>query len=219
MTGLRTVIQKETKCFLASDKSTFLIYAVISLIWSFALFSGGGEAGGIWLIFFSVIVAANFSSTVFISERVNGNLEVLITSGLSRDAALFGKMIFVVAMTSAIGLVCAVLAALWAAVLPGADMLPSAGDCAGGALLYLSATFLNAAASAYFSVRLGNPRFLHFINLFIIGAFVGVYSAASVFFTAHPLILVSVFLVAGMVFTLLARREFAGERIIRPIIF
>jgi ABC-type Na+ efflux pump permease subunit len=216
MTGLRTVIQKEIKCFFGSDKSTFLIYAMISLMWSFALLLEVGN-GDFWLVFFSVIVAANFSSTVFISERVNGNLEVLITSGLSRDAALFGKMIFIVAMTAAIGLVCALFAACWSAVLLDAGAPPPVSVY--GALLYLSATFLNAAASAYFSVRLGNPRFLHFINLLMTGAFVAAYDAASSFFQMHPSILVLGFLLAGTLFTFLARREFAGERIIRPIIF
>ena len=219
MYGLKTIIQKEFKNFTGSDRSTLLIYLVISVLWSFTLLSydSGGIDGGLWLVFFSVIVAANFSGTVFISERVSGTLEVLITSGLSRDAVLFGKMLFVIVMTSIIGILCAALAALWGAVIPGVELSRALG--AYEAALYLSVTYLNVAASAYFSVRMGNPRFLHFVNLFMTGFLVGLYSAASGFADLRPSILVLAFLASGALFTFLARREFAGERIIRPIIF
>ena len=219
MYGLKTIAQKELKNFIGSDRSTLLIYLVISVLWSFTLLSGenNGLGGEVWLVFFSVIVAANFSGTVFISERVSGTLEVLITSGLSRDAVLFGKMLFVIVMTLLIGLLCAALAALWGAVIPDVSLSQTLG--AYEAVLYFSVTFLNVAASAYFSVRMGNPRFLHFVNLFMTGFLVALYSVASGFVELHPLILVLAFLAVGVLFTFLARREFAGERIIRPIIF
>jgi len=171
-----------------------------------------------------VIVTANFSGTVFIAERVNGTLEVVITSGLSRDAVLFGKTAFIIAMTSIIGLFCGALAAVWAAVLPeivDTETLPALNRtfAVNAAALYLSATLLNAAMSAYLSVRMGNPRFLHFVNLFLTGALVAAYAAAAALFTVHPYALALTFLLTGVIFTLLARREFAGERIIRPVIF
>ena len=222
MTGLKTVIRKEMKCFFGSDKSTFLVYAIITIIWSFALAFSLSADRHFWLVFFSVIVAANFSSVVFISERVSGTLEVFITSGISRDAVLFGKMIFVIAMTAAVGAVCATLAAVWSATLylgPDAALSLNAGH----AFLYLSVTFFNAAASAYLSVRMPNPRFLHFANLFMAGAIAVLYSFTAAAFNLSLQLsgaLASLFfLFAGVVFTFLARREFSGERIIRPIIF
>jgi ABC-type transport system involved in multi-copper enzyme maturation permease subunit len=229
MPGLRTIIRKELKCLLGSDKSTFLIHALMPVIWSLALYVNSGigtDAGGagFWFVFFAVIVTANFSNTVFISERVNGTLEILITSGLSRDAVLFGKMAFVIAMTLVIGLVCVGLAGVWGVAL----FLSGAGGETGGGLLsiqgydaglYASAAFFCASASAYLSVRMPNPRFLHFINLFMMGAVVAVYSAISAVFAVHSSLLILTFLLMGAIFTLLARREFAGERIVRPIIF
>ena len=86
------------------------------------------------------------------------------------------------------------------------------------AALYLSATFLNTASSAYFSVRLSNPRLLHFINIFMLGAIVTVYSAVSSLFSLHHYFLAAGFLLQGALFTFLAKREFAGERIIQPVI-
>jgi ABC-type transport system involved in multi-copper enzyme maturation permease subunit len=224
MTGLTTILRKELKNFTGSGPGVFIMYAVISVLWSFMLVPGTFSAAGfLWLTFFSVIITANFSATVFISDRVNGTLEVLITSGVSRDAVLFGKMLFVVAMATAIGLACVLLSLLWAVLLPemhgtGAGSTPALGAFglyAFYAALYLSATLFNAAASAYLSVRMSNPRFLHFIILFMTGTLVTACTALNM----QQMALVLTFFLAGMIFTYLARREFAGERIIRPIIF
>jgi|GEM_PF-546675 len=224
MTGLSAILQKELKNFAGSGPGIFIMYAAISVLWSFMLVpSTFSVAGFLWLAFFSVIVTANFSGTVFISDRVNGTLEILITSGVSRSAVLFGKMLFVVAMASAIGLLCVLLSIAWAFALPDIYGLDNGGAQTAGALglyafyaaLYLSATLFNAAASAYLSIRMSNPRFLHFIILFMTGALLAACTALNMQQTA----IVLTFLLAGTIFTYLARREFAGERIIRPIIF
>jgi ABC-type Na+ efflux pump permease subunit len=222
MNGLMTVLRKELKCFLGSDKSTFFLYALLSVIWSFMLLSDGAVSGSavterLWIVFFAVIVGANFSNAAFISERVSGTLEILITSGLSRSAILYGKMAFITLMTSAIGAACAALAFLWSALSAGLVLSYPLGACDVAA--YIAVAYLNAAAGAYLSVRMGNPRFLHFINLFMIGAIVALYGAASAYFNAHPLTLAAVFLLTGGIFTFLAKREFEGERIIRPVVF
>jgi ABC-type Na+ efflux pump permease subunit len=229
MSNITTVLRKELKCFAGSDKGTFFLYALLSVIWSFALLSGTGTTGAasapsdpfgtdrLWLVFFSVIVTGNFSNTVFISERVTGTLEILITSGLPRSSVLYGKMAFVILMTSVIGAACAALAFLWSALPIGLDFPRPLGIS--DALAYLSVTYLSAAASAYLSVRMANPRFLHFVNLFMIGGIMAACVAAGAFFDAHPSIFIVAFLLAGGIFTLLAKREFEGERIIRPVIF
>jgi len=218
MAGIITILQKELASFIGSDKGVFGIYAIIVAVWSFMfLFGEDGVGGQLWFVFFSVIVAANFSSTVFISERINGTLEILITSGLSRDAILFGKMIFIIFMTAVIGFSCAVLAGVLGVILPGIEGARAFGFY--DATLYLSATFLNAASSAYFSVRLSNPRLLHFINIFMLGAIIIIYSAVSSFYTLHHYFLAAGFLLLSVLFTFLAKREFAGERIIQPVIF
>ncbi|MDR2693926.1 MAG: hypothetical protein LBB74_06895 [Chitinispirillales bacterium] len=219
MAGMLTVVRKELKCF-GGDKGQFIIYALMSALWSLALFSGGfnGDAAGgrFWCVFFAVIVASGFSGTVFISERVTGTLEILITSGISRDAVLFGKMVFAVGMSMAVGLLCAVFALIWGFALgAGASVRLGINDAA----LYASTVFLNAAVSACLSVRMGNPRFLHFINLFMTAALLAAYIAVSFLFAASWPFLAAGFLLLGTLFTFLARREFAGERITRPVIF
>jgi ABC-type Na+ efflux pump permease subunit len=220
MTGLLAVLRKELKCF-GADKGQFLIYAIMSVVWSFAIFFDGFAAADTFnarflSVFFAVVVAAGFSGTVFISERVSGTLEILITSGISRDAVFFGKLIFVVAISVAVGLLCAVFTLAWGIAL-GAGVSPALG--VDDAALYASTVYLNAAASACLSVRMGNPRFLHFINLFMTAGLLALYGAAVAVFTAPWPVLAAGFLLIGAVFTLLARREFAGERVTRPVIF
>ena len=217
MNGINTILHKEFQSFVGSDKGVFLVYIIIVVAWSFMLVSGnGGAAGQFWLVFFSVIVAANFSNTVFISERMSGSLEILITSGLSRNSILFGKMLFVIIMTAAIGLSCAVLSRLWGVLSVEFGAVEVLGVYDG--MLFISATFLNAASSAYLSVRLSSPRLLHFINLFILGAIVAFYTVVSQLYFLHPSLLVVILLVTGSVFMFAARREFSGERIIQPVI-
>jgi len=230
MTGLTTVIRKELKNLAGSGPGVFVMYALITALWSIAAIAISDD---FWFIIFAAIIATSFSGTVFISERVSGTLEILITSGFSRDAVLFGKMAFVVAMTAIIGLAsgtisCAVYVfcdipfwgfGTWIFGITGA--------------IYLSAAFFNAATAAYLSVRMSNPRFMPFVCLLLTSILVSAYYIyiQIVFQTAkhyrhenwlhwsqiHVLILT--FLLAGTIFTLLARREFAGERITRPVIF
>jgi ABC-type transport system involved in multi-copper enzyme maturation permease subunit len=219
MTGLLTIIRKELKCF-GGDKGQFLIYALMSALWSLALFLDGAAGGAMgvrfWSVFFAVIVAAGFSGTVFISERVTGTLEVLLTSGVSRGAVFFGKMVFATGMSTAVGALCAFFALLWGfAFGAGAPIWLGASDAA----LYVSTVYLNAAVSACLSVRLGNPRFLHFINLFITAALLAAYSAVWALYAVPWPALAAGFLLTGALFTFLARREFAGERVTRPVIF
>ena len=105
MKELKTVIYKEWKCFIGSDRESlffiqFLYYPGVSF-WLVAMTRLCEQV--LFGLCFSVVVAANFSNTVFISERISGALEILITSGLSRSSILFGKMSFVMGMSLVIG--------------------------------------------------------------------------------------------------------------------
>ena len=82
------VLRKEWLNFVCSDRSVFFIYLFLVAGWGMLLATmdhGGSIGSPLWLVFFSVIIAANFSTTVFVSERMSGSLEILLTSGLSRS--------------------------------------------------------------------------------------------------------------------------------------
>lgn len=216
------MFRKEWLNFICGDRSVFFVYMVLVAGWGILLAAtheGGTAAEPLWIVFFSVIVAVNFSSTVFVLERMSGSLEVLLTCGISRGAMLFGKMLFVVVMTAVIGAACLACAFLIRAFLPGTEGTPVAGPPVGHyCALYAGATFLNAAGSAYFSVLLPNPRLLHFINLLLAGLVMTAYTAVSLI---HPVPLESataVLALLGVIFTVLARREFESEKIVKPVV-
>jgi|LFRM01.2.fsa_nt_gb ABC-type Na+ efflux pump permease subunit len=218
MKSILQVLRKEWMCFIGSDRGVFGLYAILVLSWSFLLGSGddsGIRLGALWLVFFSVVVSANFSSTVFISERITGALEILITSGLSRSSILFGKMLFVIMMSLIIGGICLLLGLLWPRFL-----FNSSGGSVNAAdfLIYAASVFLNVSNSAYLSVRISNPRLLHFANLFLLAVIVSVYMAVNSVFPLSPVILILVLLVMGVFTSILARREFNGERILQQVI-
>ena len=219
MKELKTVIYKEWKCFIDSDRGIFILYTVLVLSWSFFLVGGNDSSlrtGPLWLVFFSVVVAANFSNTVFISERISGALEILITSGLSRSSILFGKMSFVMGMSLVIGGSCMGLSCLWqylmydneVAVLRSIDFFT-----------YAASAFVNTAGSAFLSVRMPNPRLLHLANLFLTGCVIAVYTILSLYYPVPDFFLPLFLILIGLAGSILAKNEFNSERILQPVVF
>jgi ABC-type Na+ efflux pump permease subunit len=218
MKGLKTIICKEWKCFIGSDRGVFILYAVLVLSWSFFLIGGSdsSRAGPLWLVFFSVVVAANFSNTVFISERISGALEILITSGLSRNSILFGKMSFVMGMSLVIGGGCMGLACFWQHLMYDYEITTLRTL---DFVTYAASAFLNTAGSAFLSVRMPNPRLLHLANLLLTGCVVVAYTVLSLYYPVPDFFLPLFLVLIGLVSSILAKNEFNSERVLQPVIF
>ena len=220
MNGIRTILCKEWRCFLGSDRGIFILYAVLILSWSMVLASPpsgeGFQTGPLWLVFFSVVISANFSNTVFIAERVNGILEILLTSGLSRRDILYGKMIFVAGMSIVIGLLCvAISPVLRLLIYREAGRILSGGAL----LLYSAAVFMNTACSAYLSVRMGNPRLLHLANMLLLTALVALHYVVSNYIALPPFALAFTLIVIGALATAAAGRLYESEKILQPVVW
>jgi len=217
MKGMGVVIAKEWKCFTGSDRGTFILYVVLILIWSSLLAartSDNFSSGPLWLVFFSIVITSNFASTVFISERFNGALEIFITSGLSRDAILFGKIVFITAISLIFGGLCVGISVVIEKAVLNNDVLSlSISDF----LLYASATFFNVAGSAYLSVRMSNNRLLHIINMFMLGGIVTGYTIVSSIFTTPEIYLLIILNSLALIFCVMARRLYHTEKIIQPL--
>lgn len=211
------VIAKEWKCFLGSDKGMFFLYFFLILIWSLLLASKSSPdlySAPLWLVFFSVVITANFSNNVFISERVSGALEIFITSGLSRNAILYGKMIFILIMSNISGVLCFLMATIMHRFLFNGEEKPLNGA---DLLLYSGSAFLNVASSAYLSVRMSNPRLLHFANMFLLGIIVGAYIMLSSLYTIHILYLILLLFMAGGFICWRAQVLYNSEKILQPV--
>lgn len=224
MNDILLIVHKEWAGFSKSDRGVFIVYALLVFAWSFLLSMNmsvlGSEAGYLWFIFFSVIVSGNFSNTTFIAERMGGSLEILLCCGISRRALVTGKIAYIIIMSTILGCLC-YLSALGILIMRGEDMrgtirvIPVGKDL----LLYGAACFMNATCGAWLSVRINNPRLLPFINLFVMGLIIILYTLLSVFYFFSEWALVVVLIGAGVVFTILSFKEFAGERVIQPIVY
>lgn len=215
--GIKTVFIKEWKCFSGSDRAVFFLYIILVVSWSFLIANNTTleNAGSFWLVFFSVIVAANFSNTVFISERVTGALEIFMTSGISRDSILFGKMVFVFLMSSFMGIFCIILGVTWqATILEFSTQFIGIYEI----IVYLSSAILNIGSSAFLSVKMTNPRLLHFANILISGVLITLYAALGQFLYLPQYILPLVLISGGITMSFFARREFNSEKILQPVI-
>lgn len=220
------IFKNELNSFLKSDKSLFIVNIILVIAWG-ALFASNfrdinSEMGTVWLLFFSVIVSSNFSNATFISERMNGMLELLLVSGIPRRDILLGKVLFVTLLSIIMGMLVYLFALLvnkyFSSPLPNGNIdifkvlfkaLP----------IYISACILNISAASWLSVKLSNPRILHFINLLMLVsfAFVKMFVGQLMFFS--DTVFTAVLLIGGIVFYNLALKEYRSENVTKPLIF
>lgn len=220
------IVKNSWNSFLRSDRSVFLVYAILIVVWSIVLASNmhqlALEANTLWWVFFSVVISGNFSSTAFTAERLTGSLEIVLTSGLSRMGILVGKLAYVILMSVALGMLSYGLGLAWLALVR--DDLPvliRAMDFANLAALYMAACFMNASCGAWLSVHLANPRLSHFATLLVLGVIVGVHAVltASMPVAVSAWILPAALLVVGSVFFTLAVKDFSGEKVVQPFTY
>jgi ABC-type Na+ efflux pump permease subunit len=226
------IFRKEWLNLIGSDRGLFVVYAVLILGWGCLLatwraaalpIGAGGVApfdliATIWYASFSVIVAATFSNTAFVSERISGSLEILLTCGISRSGILYSKIAFIFSMTVLVGGLCLAVANALQPVLNPSGITPALVLGGQGIAVYFGASFFSAASGAFFSVLLPNPRVLHFINLFMVMVLIALYAVLAGFWPVPLYALALMFTLAGTVFTVFARKQFHSERIIKPIV-
>jgi len=220
MKDIVAVVKKEWHGFAGSEKGIFAIYIILIFVWSFLPLNNSlgsfALSGSIWWLFFSVIVTGNFASSIFVSERLNGSMEILLTSGLSRIGVLAGKILFVVIMSVVIGILCFGLSLCWVFFSGHSGLFPGQ-SFAFAFLLYLSGTFMNATAGAWMSIRMSSPRLIPFVNILLVGIVCAVYYALSGLISLSSWTLVGLLCLAGCIFCFTAIKDFNGEKIIAPI--
>jgi ABC-type Na+ efflux pump permease subunit len=209
------ILRKEWRNFAGSEKGVFVVFGILVLSWSFLSRNNAAGASDIfnsvWWLFFSVVVCSNFANTVFVTERVSGSMEILLTSGFSRNAVLFGKVLFVIIVSAGIGAACIVLSLLWIYIF---DRMAAVlmQQIAHGALLYACGVFMNAAAGAWMSIRFSSFRIIPFVNIFVLSLICAVYYALP-----SGAILMLILAAVGVLFLVLAAKDFNGEKIIAPV--
>jgi ABC-type Na+ efflux pump permease subunit len=219
MKKLNAIISKEWKTFLGSERGVFAVYGVLILSWSFLpLYKGLAGTGieDIWWLFFSVVISGTFSNTVFVSERLGGSMEILLTSGFTRNAVLFGKTVFIIGMSIAIGGICLAFSRLWLFLSEqGGSGLDRAFFY--GAGLYCAGTCMNAACGAWMSVRLQSPRLIPIVTILVMSLIVAGFSVLLYFVNVPQWLFPVILLSAAFVFYVLAKKGFNGEKIVQPI--
>jgi ABC-type Na+ efflux pump permease subunit len=209
-------MRKEWANFLGSERGVFAIYGILVLSWSFIPLSGGMAAGPAWWLFFSVIICGNFTNSVFVSERLSGAMEILLTSGFTRNAVLFGKTAFIASMSIIVGIVCMGLSMVWLefSARPRESIFQDFYSSVG---LYCAGVVMNVACGAWLSVRLHSPRIIPFITIIIMTLIVTAFYCLVYFLSAPRWLLVIILPAFSVIFMYSAKNEFNGEKIIQPI--
>lgn len=220
MRDMFLVLRKEWKAFTKSESGIFFIYGILIFAWSFLISSEFNSIstgdGYLWLVFFSVIISGNFSNSVFVSERMSGSLEILLTSGISRRSILYGKSAFVMIMSVCMGFLCYCIAFLINIYLRESYVIfnPTLPVC-----IYISACFMNTSCGAWLSVRLTNPRLVHFANLFMLAFVIVLHRVLSLYVALSDWSLTAVLFAMGFLLMILAYRNYKSERIIQPVVY
>jgi len=217
MNRIAVIFAKEWRFLCGSDRGVFVLYLFLIFSWSMMLVAPHDSAianGPLWLVFFSVIISANFANTVFIAERINGTLEILITSGLSRKEILFGKMLFVAASGAVIGLICIALAFILKTVLyPESTFSITLLDVC----TYMCAVAFNTASGAYLSLKLTNPRLMHLATIFMLACVVTLHTVISLVLPLPAAALPITLLVIAAAGGVLSVRLYESEKILVPV--
>jgi ABC-type transport system involved in cytochrome c biogenesis permease component len=217
---LYTIIKKEVNCFLKSNIAVFVVYGILVFVWSFLpIYNNLGSfafGNAVWWLFFSVIVSGNFANTVFVAERINGTIEILVTCGFSRTGVLVGKIVFIIMMSLIIGILCFALSLVWIFLLNIQNLFINK-FLINYAILYLSGTILNTCAGAWMSIRFSSPRLIPFVNILLIGIVIGLFYAFYFTIGISVWFLSVLLLFFAIIFFFLARKDFLGEKIISPV--
>jgi hypothetical protein len=216
MKKIKAIFIKESGNFVGSERGVFLIYAILVLLWSFLPLNKGIGAGSIWWLFFSVVVSGNFSNSVFVAERLNGSMEILLTSGFPRDSVFFGKITFVLIMSIGIGIICFSLSMVWLEI-SGLGKMSTLSDILHKAFLFCSGALMNVTFGAWMSFRLQSPRIIPFLTIVVMVLMVAGYYYVSFLFGAPEWVLGVIMTIAAIIFGTLAKKEFHGEKVVQPI--
>jgi ABC-type transport system involved in multi-copper enzyme maturation permease subunit len=210
MKKLKAILEKEWLNFKGSERGVFLIYCLLVLLWSVFPLNSELGSGPMWWLFFSVIISGTFSNSVFVSERLNGTMEIMLTSGFSRDTVFFGKIAFVLMMTIISGALCSALSMVWLS-LAGQEALSL--KTARDAFFFCAGSLMNVTFGAWMSLRLQSPRIIPFMTLMLMAVIVAAFYALS----SRLWVLGGILITSGWVFGMFARKEFHGEKVIQPI--
>jgi ABC-type Na+ efflux pump permease subunit len=216
MKKIKAVLIKEWRNFVGSERGVFFIYGVLVLSWSFLPLNKDLGSGPIWWLFFSIIISGNFSNSVFVAERMNGSMEILLTSGFSRDSVFLGKTAFVVGATVSIGMACFLLSLAWTRIM-GIDRPVTEAQLFQDAFLFCAGAFMNVTFGAWMSFRLQSPRIIPFLTILVMGLIVAGFACLSVFLKTPQWTLGVLLTIAAGIFGTLAKKEFHGEKVIQPI--
>ncbi len=219
----KLIFQNELNSYFKSDKALF--FAHIILIFSFGSIYASrfsditSDMGVVWLVSFSVIVSSNFSYSTFVSERMNGMLEILLVSGIQRKDILLGKVLFATLFSSLMGIFIYIVALFSNVILNSSNTFNIWVTIISVFPIYLSACMFNITVSAWLSVKLPNPRILTFINLFVIVFIASVNMVVTESLNYSGNLIIPVLSFGAIVFYFLALKEYRSENVTKPLIF
>ncbi|ERP31679.1 hypothetical protein [Chitinivibrio alkaliphilus] len=191
------VLSRELSSFFKGGKTGAILLLFTAFVWSgfiaLRMSSSLAVEGVLWILFFSFVITAHFTTPSFVRERMAGTMEILCISGISRRAILGGKLLFCCLAATSVG------ALSLSAVFGIHGMIFSSPPplSFGAAFAFLCiANVLLVSAGGFFSTILTRPRLVQFATLLLLFALSFLYLFYEFFFPEHTLLLYGVSMLA-----------------------
>lgn len=217
-----TIMKFEFRSLVKSGPSAIALLVFTALLWSNyvsnQVVSIADMGSFLWVISFAFVMTAGISYSVFIRERTNGALEILLTSGIEKVAIIRGKILFATIVSSLMGVTSFIFAFLIKYVILREEFY-SWFELFDILLMYVGAVVFITSLSAFYSLLLKTPRLIQFLNFITLGILSAIYIVFDVLLQV-PLWGFAVTLIAfSAMLNQISSKLFLREQVIEQVVF
>lgn len=179
MKNLFSIFLHEGKAYFKAGFSSFVFVMIIAISWAVSFSLQYLDVDNIefvaYPIFLAMALSTDITTTTFVRDRLSGNLEILLVSGISIMELIISKTLLVLTVTLLLGTVSFVLADILSYLL-GVGLYQNGKLFVSLFSIYISTVLLLSSTTAYLTLNLKNPRVSSIVNIIILSVIVFIYS-------------------------------------------
>lgn len=217
-----TIMKFEFRSLIKSGPSAIALLIFTALLWSNYVSSQVDSIEDIgsflWVISFAFVMTAGISYSVFIRERTNGALEILLTSGIEKLSIIQGKILFATIVSSLMG-VTSFLFAFFLKFVVFREEFYDWSELTDILFMYVGSAVFITSLSAFYSLLLKTPRLIQFLNFLTIGILSSIYMAFNILLEAPLWWFALALIVLSTILNKISSRLFLREQVIEQVVF
>lgn len=217
-----TIMKFEFRSLIKSGPSAIALLVFTALLWSNYVSSqvtSIEDVGSfLWVISFAFVMTAGISYSVFIRERTNGALEILLTSGIEKLAIIQGKILFATIVSSLMG-VTSFLVAFFIKYVIFREEFYAWSELFDILIMYIGSAVFITSLSAFYSLLLKTPRLIQFLNFMTIGILSSIYMVFNILLETRLEYFAITLLFLSAILNKISSKLFLREQVIEQVVF